>query len=147
MRARGESEMKSKVMLVLLAILAFACATRSQAQVVVIANPGVKAASVSKGDLRDVFNGASSTLAGSRVAPVLLKAGPAKDAFLSQYIGKSDAAFMAGWRNQVFSGQGSMPKTVDSDAAMVEYVVHTPGAIGYVSSSAPHEGVKVLEVR
>jgi ABC-type phosphate transport system substrate-binding protein len=40
-----------------------------------------------------------------------------------------------------------MPKSLDSDAAVVEYVAHNPGAIGYIGKSAPHEGVKVLSVR
>jgi hypothetical protein len=30
---------------------------------------------------------------------------------------------------------------------MVEYVAQTPGAVGYVGKSAPHEGVKVLDVK
>jgi hypothetical protein len=40
-----------------------------------------------------------------------------------------------------------MPKTIDSDAAMVEFVAHTVGAIGYIGKTTPHEGVKVLVVR
>jgi ABC-type phosphate transport system substrate-binding protein len=139
--------MKRTLQTFLLAIAAMAV-TGAQAQVMVIANPGVKAADVSKNDLRDVFSGAASSLKdGSQVTPVLLKAGAASDAFLSAYIGKPDGAFRAGWRSLVFSGQASMPKTVESESAMVDYVAHTPGAIGYVSSATPHEGVKVLAVR
>jgi hypothetical protein len=122
-------------------------AARAQAQAIVIANPSVKAAEVSKNDLKDVFTGASSSLAGSKVTPVLLKGGAANDEFLSSYVGKSDGAFMAGWRSLVFSGQASMPKTIDSEAAMAEYVAHTPGAVGYIGKATAHEGVKVLEVK
>jgi hypothetical protein len=121
---------------------------RGSAQVVVIANPSIKASDVSKGDLREVFSGASSSLKdGSHVIPVLLKQGPAYDTFLTEYIGKSDAAFKASWRSLVFSGQGSMPKTVDSDAAMIEYVGHTAGALGFVGKASAAEGVKTLSVR
>ncbi len=122
-------------------------AGNARAQAIVIANPGVKASDVSKSDLRDVFTGGSTSIGGSQVTPVLLKSGEAHDEFLRTYVGKNDTAFRAGWRSLVFSGQASMPKTVDSEAAMVEYVAHTPGAIGYVGSGAPHEGVKVLAVR
>jgi ABC-type phosphate transport system substrate-binding protein len=118
------------------------------AQVVVIANPNVAVASVSIAELRDVFTGASSSLrGGAQVTPVLLKQGAAHDDFLSIFIGKSDSAFRAGWRSILFSGQGAMPKSLDSDAAVVEYVAHTRGAIGYIGRSASHEGVKVLAVR
>ena len=81
------------------------------------------------------------------MTPVLLKSGATHDGFLAAYIGKSDAAFRASWRSLVFSGQASMPKSLDSETAVVEYVAHNPGAIGYISKSTPHEGVKVLAVR
>jgi len=125
-----------------------ALATRAQAQAIVIANPSVKSADVSKSDLRDVFTGAASGLKdGSHVTPVLLKSGAAHEEFLSAYVGKNDSAFRAGWRSLVFSGQASMPKSLDSEAAVVEYVAHNAGAIGYIGKGTPHEGVKVLAVR
>jgi len=40
-----------------------------------------------------------------------------------------------------------MPKTLGSDVAVVEYVAHTAGAIGYIGKATPHEGVKILAVR
>jgi ABC-type phosphate transport system substrate-binding protein len=121
---------------------------QAQAQAVVIANPSVKSADVSKSDLRDVFTGAASSLKdGSHVTPVLLKSGTANDEFLSTYVGKNDSAFRAGWRSLVFSGQATMPKSLDSDTAVVEYVAHNAGAIGYISKASPHEGVKVLAVK
>ena len=129
------------------AVLALFFAGRAQAQVLVIANPAVKATEVSKGDLKDVFTGASTSLkGGGHVTPVLQKGGPAHDVFLSSFVGKNDAAFRSDWRSLVFSGQATMPKSEDSDAAVVEYVAHTPGAIGYIGKFAAHEGVKVLTV-
>jgi len=119
-----------------------------QAQVVVIANSSVKSAEVSNADLRDVFTGTSTTFKdGSHVTPVLLKQGAVNDGFLTLYVGKSDAAFRAGWRSLLFSGQGAMPKTLESETAMVDYVAHTAGAVGYIAHTTPHEGVKVLAVR
>jgi ABC-type phosphate transport system substrate-binding protein len=121
---------------------------RASGQVLVIANPSVAVAGVSRTELRDIFTGASSSLkGGAQVTPVLLKQGPAHDEFLVLYIGKSDTGFRAGWRSIVFSGQGIMPRTLGSDAAVVEYVGHTPGAIGYIDPATPHSGVKILAVR
>jgi len=131
-----------------LALLAAAIAgSRAQAQVAVVANPSIKATQVNKADLRDVFTGASSSLAGTHATPVLLKSGPATSAFLSAYVGKTDAAFLASWRSLVFSGQASMPRSVDSDATVVQFVSSHPGAVGYIAENAPHEGVKVLAVK
>jgi ABC-type phosphate transport system substrate-binding protein len=138
-----------KILLMLLFVAASTFfSERAQAQAIVIANPSVKAADVSKSDLRDVFTGASSSLKdGSHVTPVLLKQGAVHDEFLSAYVGKNDAAFRASWRSLVFSGQATMPKSLDSEAAVVEFVAHNPGAIGYISKATAHEGVKVLVVR
>lgn len=122
-------------------------ASAAQAQIVVIANPSVKATEVTKADIREVFTGNATTLKdGSRVVPILLNEGTANEEFLKAYIGKSDSAYRATWRSLVFSGQATMPKSLDTDAAVVEYVSRTPGAIAYISKSAPHEGVKVLSV-
>ena len=125
-----------------------ASTSHARAQVVVIANNSVGAPSISQADLHDVFTGsASSFKGGGQVSPVLLKSGSAHEAFLDKYVGKSDAGFRAGWRSLLFSGQSTMPRTFDSDAEVVEYVAHTPGAIGYISSGSPHAGVKTLAVR
>jgi ABC-type phosphate transport system substrate-binding protein len=129
-------------------MLASPLAMRGYAQIVVVANPGMAADSVSKAELRDIFTGASSSIGGAgQVTPVLLRQGPVQDDFLNLYVGKSDAAFRAGWRSLLFSGQAVMPKTLESDAAVVDYVARTPGAIAYIGKATPHEGVKILVVR
>lgn len=124
------------------------CAVAKAQDVVVIVNNGVKASSASVDDIRGVFTGDKSTLGdGSHVTPVTLKGGAANDSFLKVYVGKSDAAYRTAWRSLVFTGQGSMPKTVDSDAAMVDYVAATPGAIGYVGKGAANDKVKTLTIK
>jgi ABC-type phosphate transport system substrate-binding protein len=136
-----------KTLLILLSVAAASLLPPTVHAQLVIVNPSVKSADASKAELKDIFSGAASNLKdGSHVTPVLLKTGPANDEFLAAYIGKSDSAFRAGWRSLVFSGQATMPKSLDTDAAVVEFVAHTPGAIGYIAKSSPHEGVKVLTV-
>jgi len=139
--------MKKFLSVLLLAASASIFVVQAKAQVIVIANPSVKTSDVSKNDLKDVFTGASTSLGGGSVVPILLKAGTAHEEFLQAYIGKNDTAYRAGWRSLVFSGQASMPKSLDSDAAVVEFVAHNSGAIGYIGKATPHEGVKVLSVR
>jgi ABC-type phosphate transport system substrate-binding protein len=139
--------MKRLLYAFLIAASASIFVVQAKAQVIVIANPNVKATEVSKNDLKDVFTGASTSLGGSSVVPILLKAGTAHEEFLQAYIGKNDTAYRAGWRSLVFSGQASMPKSLDGDAAVVEFVAHNAGAIGYIGKASAHEGVKVLVVK
>jgi ABC-type phosphate transport system substrate-binding protein len=147
MKANGDHLVK-RISILLFGSLLPMLSLPGNAQVVVIANPSVAAANVSRTELRDVFTGASSSLKdGAQVTPVLLRQGAVHTEFLTLYIDKSDSGFRAGWRSILFSGQGVMPRTLDSDAAVVEYVAHTAGAIGYIGRAAPHEGVKILGVR
>ena len=140
--------MKKLRFVILLLAAASIFAIHAQAQVIVIANPGVKATDISKNDLRDVFTGAATALpGGGNVVPILLKAGTVHEEFLQAYIGKNDTAYRAGWRSLVFSGQASMPKSLDTDTAVVDFVAHNAGAIGYIGKATPHEGVKVLTVK
>jgi len=140
--------MKKLRYVILLLAAASIFAIHAQAQVIVIANPGVKATEISKNDLRDVFTGAATALpGGGNVVPILLKAGTVHEEFLQAYIGKNDTAYRAGWRSLVFSGQASMPKSLETDAAVVEFVAHNQGAIGYIGKATPPEGVKVLTVK
>ena len=140
--------MKLRLSILLLTLAGPALYPPAHAQILVIANDDVAAVDVSKAELRDIFTGATSSLKGTaQVTPVLLKQGAVNQDFLGLYVGKSDSAFRASWRSILFSGQGMMPKTLGSDAEVVEYVAHTPGAIGYIGRASPHEGVKILIVR
>ena len=139
--------MKKLLYGLLIAASASIFVVQAKAQVIVIANPSVKASDVSKNDLKDVFTGASTSLDGGSVVPILLKAGTAHEEFLQAYIGKNDTAYRAGWRSLVFSGQATMPKSLDGDGAVVDFVAHNPGAIGYIGKASPHDGVKVLAVK
>ncbi len=137
--------MKSKY-LAIIGVLCLASSLLAE-EAVVIANNSIKAAEISASDLRDVFSGAKSSVGGVHVVPVILKDGPTHESFLKDHIGKSDSAFRATWRSLVFTGQAAMPKTFDSDSALLEYVASTPGAIGYAGKNAKHDSVKTLAVK
>jgi len=123
-------------------------ATVQAGDVKVIANSSVKAEGVSQDELKGVFLSTKTSLSdGSHVEPVLLKSGAAHEAFLKEYVGKTGNALETYYRSLVFTGKGSMPKTLASDAEVVDYVAKTKGAIGYVSADAGTDGVKVLEVK
>jgi hypothetical protein len=68
------------------------------------------------------------------------------EVFLKNHVGESPDEFRARWRKAVFTGQGAMPKAFDSEAALIEYVAATPGALGYVSHVSPRDDIKCLGV-
>jgi ABC-type phosphate transport system substrate-binding protein len=132
----------------LLAALTFGALEASASDFKVIANPGINVTEISVSDLKDVFLSTKTTLKdGSHVEPVWEKGGAVHEAFLKEYVGKTDAAVGTYYRSLVFTGKASMPKSLGSDAEVVAYVAKTKGAIGYVSASAKSDGVKILEVK
>ena len=131
-----------------LAAIALGAVTVAAADVKVIANSSVGASSVSSEELKGVFLATKSSLSdGSHVEPVLLKSGSVHDAFLRDYVGKSESALETYYRSLVFTGKGSMPKAFATDAEVVAYVEKTRGAIGYVGAGTGTAAAKVLEVK
>jgi hypothetical protein len=114
----------------------------------IIANQSVAASTVSADELKGVFLATKTSLSdGSHVEPVLEKGGPTHEAFLKEYLGKTESALETYYRSLVFTGKASMPKTLGTDAEVVAYVAKTKGAIGYVAADANAEGVKTLEMK
>jgi len=117
------------------------------ADIKVIANGSVKADAISASEVKSVFLEEYNSLRdGTHVEPVLEKDGPVHQAFLHEYLGGTDDDLQNYYRALVFSGRGSMPKQLGSDAEVVAYVARTKGAIGYVSAETIGEDVKTLAI-
>jgi len=121
--------------------------TAAAQDVKLIANSSVRVDAISITDLKSVYLEEKTSLpGGGHVEPVLAKSGPAHDAFLRQILGRSDSDLQLYYRSLAFTGRGSIPKTLDSDEAVVAYVAKTHGAIGYVSIGTRAEGVRTLDL-
>lgn len=139
--------MKKHGALAAVLLILFASSLAHGADVVVIAHPSVKADQISAAELRSLFLLEQKTLSdGSHMEPVLARSGAAHALFLKRYMGKSDDDLRNYYRTLVFTGTGWMPKSLASDAEIIEYVARTRGAIGYVDNGATLTGVKVLAV-
>jgi integrase len=135
---------KTRWLILLLSLLP--CSSGANAQdVVLVANQGVRISEIRNADLRDIFLGAKTRFSdGSRAIPVTLRGGPAHEVFLKNHVGASPEEFRSRWRKEVFTGQNAMPKTFDSESALIEYVSATPGAVGYASRISAGDRVKFL---
>jgi ABC-type phosphate transport system substrate-binding protein len=131
--------------IVALAFIAFSFPAAEAQDVLFVVNKEVHISEIKASDLRAIFTGEKTRFAdGTHAVPVLLKGGPVHEVFVENYCGESPNEFRAQWRKAVFTGQGSMPKAFDSEAALLSYVAETPGAIGYVSRITPNGNVKQL---
>jgi TonB family protein len=140
--------MKNHRLVPLVAVVVFFAPVRViAADIKVIANGSVKAEVISATEVKSVFLEEYNSLRdGTHVEPVLEKDGPVHEAFLREYLGGTDDDLQNYYRALVFSGRGSMPKQLGSDAEVVAYVARTKGAIGYVSAETIGEDVKTLTI-
>jgi ABC-type phosphate transport system substrate-binding protein len=133
---------QSRWLIPLLGFVSCRCLARAQ-DVVLVVNQGVQISEIRDADLRAIFTGEKTRFAdGSHAVPVTLKGGAVHEVFLRNHLGESPDEFRAEWRKAVFTGQGAMPRAFASEAALIEYVAATPGALGYVSRISPQDNVR-----
>jgi ABC-type phosphate transport system substrate-binding protein len=129
-----------------LGLILATAAARAQ-DVVIVTYKDASISQITESQLRDIFTGARSRFSdGTHAIPVVLKGGPAHEVFLHHHLGESPDEFRTLWRKAVFTGEGSMVRVFNSEAALLDYVALTPGAIGYVSRVREKDLVKVLTV-
>jgi ABC-type phosphate transport system substrate-binding protein len=134
--------------LIAAAVSIWSVVATSGASLKVVVNATVKSSTISADELKRIFLATKTSFNdGSHAEPVLEKGGPAHEAFLKEYIGKTDVALQTYYRSLVFTGKASMPKALATDAAVVAYIAKTKGAIGYVSAGCDTAGVKIIDVK
>ncbi len=67
--------------------------------------------------------------------------------FTEEVLSRSVSAVRSYWQQLIFSGRDVPPPELDTDAAVIAYVLKNPGALGYVSGAANLTGVKPVAVR
>lgn len=127
--------------------LALPAAARAQDYKIIVneANP---VSSMSSGEVAQLFlKKRTAWPSGAPAQPVDQTSGRARAAFSQEVLGRDIASMRLYWQQQVFSGRAVAPDEKPSDATVIAFVHDNPGAIGYVSASAPLAGVKVLALR
>ncbi len=140
-----------RVMLLLFSAFLIAMSLSGRAgasDIVIIANPGVTADSLSLEMISDIYQGHTGKWENGRtIRVVMLKKGATHERFSEEVVGISTANLKKLWKKVIFSGSGTPPKILRSEDKCVEYIAATDGAIGYISTATDHEGVKILEIQ
>ena len=85
---------------------------------------------------------------GEGIRPVdQLHGSPVRNRFSEEVLGRSVLAVRNYWQQLIFSGRAVPPPELDSDEAVVRFVLRTPGAIGYVSGAADVRNARVINFR
>lgn len=136
-----------RIILTLLTALGLS-AQYAHAEVVMIANPEAKFDSMTETALADIYLGRTKTLPDKvKAVPVVLSTKEIYDEFLKTYIKRTSAQFENLWKKSVFTGKGKPPQEFKTEAELIAFVKKTPGAIGYVTSSAKIPEVKTISIK
>ena len=116
------------------------------AEVVVIVNPKNPAANLSAEQVAALYLGNSSTFPDGGAATLADQPESAgvRGTFYEKATGRSAAQAKATWARLTFTGKGTPPKELKSDADVKAFVASDPKAIGYVDSSPVDGSVKAV---
>ncbi|ALZ77246.1 phosphate ABC transporter substrate-binding protein [Rheinheimera sp. F8] len=115
------------------------------AEVAVVVHPS-NAASLDQAEISRLFTGRGTAFNnGSKATPFnLAEAAPARAEFDTKVLGKSSSQMKAYWSKLVFTGKGTPPKELATDADVKAAVAADPAAIGYIDAAAVDATVKVV---
>lgn len=132
--------------LTLLASVVFTIAgiSAANAELVVIVNPKNSAA-LSVDQIGALYLGNAAAFPDGSPAALadLPESAEQRGAFYQKTTGRSVSQVKAAWARIVFTGKGTPPKELKSEAEVKAFVASDPRAIGYIDSSAVDGSVKV----
>ena len=102
--------------------------------------------SLSKSEVARIYlHKALSFPSGQQAVPIGQQDGsPVTKYFQSRVLDKSQSQVKAYWSKLIFTGKGTPPKKVSSDADVIALIKNNPNIIGYVSSDAVTDDVAVV---
>ena len=122
--------------------------THVYADIVVITHHDSKFNSISKVELRKLFLGKSKALPdGSKAKLFEPVEGESRSIFLKDVLRKNESRLSSYWSRMMFSGKGTPPKPVNTEAEIITLVAATKHAISYVESSLVSSSVKVVKIK
>ena len=135
--------MRSLKLMVAATVLSLA-SLATHAEVVVIVNPKNPAANLSAEQVSALFLGTATTFPDGGAAALADQPESAsiRGDFYQKATGRSVAQVKATWARLTFTGKGTPPKELKTDADVKAFVASDPKAIGYVDSSAVDGSVK-----
>lgn len=114
-----------------------------------IVNPGNPTAEVDRAFVAQAFlRKISRWPTGEGILPIDLDQNSrVRRRWSSEVLNRSVEAVKSYWQGMIFSGRSLPPPEAMSDEQVVDYVLHRPGSIGYVSIDANLRGARVVTLR
>lgn len=143
------SNRRAALTAVLLFVLGAPAASGKPPSYLIIVHPNNPVQEVDKSFLRNAFLKRTPQWPNNEsIRPVDLGTNSqTREQFSNDVLGRRVAEVKIYWSQQIFSGKNVPPPELDSDAAVIDYVLHNNGAVGYVSEGSNPGGAKVVSVK
>jgi ABC-type phosphate transport system substrate-binding protein len=140
--------MRTSIVALLVLLLSVSALAQGPAYRVIV-HPSNATTSMTRDQVADAFlKKVTRWQSGESIRPVDLHGGArARQEFARDVLRRSLAAVRSYWQQLIFSGRNIPPPELDSDAAVLAFVLRYPGAIGYVSADADIADAKVITVK
>ena len=132
--------------LILNTILLLSIATAHSEPIAVIVSANSPVSKLDKEQVANLFLGKSSSFPdGSAAMPIEQTDNTAAhEEFHKQVTEKSASQLKSYWSKMIFSGKGTAPKEVSSNAELLKLLASNPAMISYIDKSAVDKTVKVI---
>ena len=130
----------------LLALLLTTASLIASAETAVIVAASNGNGTIDKATISKIFLGKTKSFPdGSQAVPIDQDDGSAvRKSFNSSLLGKSSSQLKSYWSRLIFTGKGTPPKQLGTDAEIKALVSSNPNMIGYIDSAAVDSSVKVV---
>lgn len=127
-------------------LMALPLSSANAGDIVVIVNPSTQVTTLDKDHVMRIFLLKAKTFPNEATAvPFNAPENSAlRKTFDLTVFEKQPDQIKAYWTRLLFTGRGRPPPSIENDAEMVKRVAATPGAVGYVDSTAVNASVKVV---
>ncbi|MEI7670945.1 MAG: hypothetical protein WCK00_02410 [Deltaproteobacteria bacterium] len=134
--------MKTTIIVVLL-VVSLLVAKALAGDIVVIGNSNVPKMDTTT--IQKIYTGKFISVSGVSVKPVGEKPGtPARNRFLKEFLDQDEEKFTAYWTVRRYIGKGTPPVELANAAAVISYVLSTPGAVGYIDEADVKQGMNII---
>ncbi len=108
----------------------------------IVVHPDNEIRVIKRSVLAAIFLGKKSNWdSGKRIVPTLQSENDSVTGdFLRKILGKSASQYRAYWKRRLFSGGGTVPRSIPTSDGVMAFVSSHPGAIGIVDGSSKMDG-------
>jgi len=100
-------------------------------EIIIIAHPDTPVSLLKREEIRDIFTGKKTLWNNTtKITISILTDSDAHRKFVRDFIKKTPAQFKNFWRQKVFTSEGTIPRTFQTEESMIEFVAKTKGAVG-----------------